>query len=150
MIKTRHISRSRFWLLLLAATLMPLSLLAQDKSSEKDAEIWDVLNPPFTLSSIDIETNETTWSSLSITPDGKHFVFDMLGDIYIVSLAGGNAKALTQDFAWNIHPDVSPDGQQITFISDRDGLSNVWIMDINGGNLRQVTSEKNNTLHWLY
>lgn len=147
MIKTRHTSPSGFWLLLLAATIMPLSLLAQDKNSEKDAEKWDVLNPPFTLSSIDIETNETTWSSLSITPDGKHFVFDMLGDIYIVSLAGGNAKALTQDFAWNIHPDVSPDGQQITFISDRDGLSNVWVMDIDGGNLRQVTSEKNNTLH---
>lgn len=112
-----------------------------------DYSEWDVLTPPLTLSSIDIETDETTWSSLDVSPNGEHFVFDMLGDIYIVDIKGGEAKPLTQDFAWNIHPAISPDGTEVAFISDRDGLSNIWIMDIDGTNLRQVTKEKNNIIH---
>ncbi|MBT1450295.1 PD40 domain-containing protein [Glaciecola sp. XM2] len=119
--------------------------LASD--SEAISETWDVLNPPLKLQTLTINTNETTWSSLDIMPNGKQFVFDMLGDIFIVDINGGEATSLTQDFAWNIHPTVSPDGSKIAFISDRDGLSNVWIMDINGDNLRQLTHEKKNLIH---
>ncbi|WP_026376455.1 amidohydrolase family protein [Aestuariibacter salexigens] len=110
-------------------------------------EDWDVLNPPFELNSVSINTDETTWSSLDITPDGKHFVFDMLGNIYIAGIDGGEARSLTNDFAWDLHPTVSPDGKKVAFISDRDGLSNIWVMDIDGGNLRQVTKEKKNLIH---
>jgi Tol biopolymer transport system component/imidazolonepropionase-like amidohydrolase len=99
------------------------------------------------LNRISINTDETTWSSLDITPDGEHFVFDMLGDIFIVDANGGKALALTQDFAWNIHPAVSPDGKKVAFISDRDGLSNVWVMDISGENLTQITAEKDHLIH---
>ncbi len=121
---------------------------AQDKDESKDEKKkWDVLNPPFKLNTVTIDTDETTWSSLDVTPDGKSFVFDMLGDIYIVDIGGGEAKALTQDFAWNIHPAVSPDGKEVAFISDRDGISNVWIMNIDGTNLRQVSKEKKNIMH---
>ncbi|MBT0587721.1 amidohydrolase family protein [Alteromonas oceanisediminis] len=126
---------------------LTLSSAAIAQSSTEEETQWDILNPPFSLSSVTIETDETTWSSLDITPDGQRMVFDMLGDIYIVDSNGGDAQPLTQDFAWNIHPSVSPDGKEIAFISDRDGLSNVWVMDIDGDNLRQVTSEKENTLH---
>lgn len=118
-----------------------------EKEAEKPFATWDVLNPPMTLSNVEINTNETTWSSLDVSPDGKQFVFDMLGDIFIASTDGGDAKPLTQDFAWNIHPTISPNGKQLAFISDRDGLSNVWVMDISGENLRQVTKEKENLIH---
>lgn len=121
--------------------------ISSDVADDYDVENWDVLNPPFELNSITINTNETTWSSLDIASNGKHMVFDMLGDIYLVSTDGGKAKPLTQDFAWNIHPTFSPDGSQIAFISDRDGISNVWVMDTNGENLRQITSEKKNLIH---
>ncbi|MEQ3652756.1 MAG: amidohydrolase family protein, partial [Glaciecola sp.] len=117
------------------------------KKEEKPYASWDVLNPPMELNSIDISTDETTWSSLDVSPDGKRFVFDMLGDIFIASADGGDAEPLTQDFAWNIHPSFSPDGKQVAFISDRDGLSNVWVMDTNGENLRQITKEKTNLIH---
>jgi Tol biopolymer transport system component len=119
------------------------------KSSEQEQENqgWDVLNPPLDLATVSINTNNTTWSSLDITPDGKSMVFDMLGDIYIADIKGGNAKALTQDFAWNIHPAVSPDGEKIAFISDRGGLSNLWVMDKDGANLKQLSTEKNNLIH---
>ncbi len=118
-----------------------------DTATQAKDEKWDILNPPFELNSVTINTDETTWSSLDLSPDGKQFVFDMLGDIFIVDANGGQAKALTQDFAWNLHPSISPDGSKIAFISDRDGLSNVWLMDINGKNLTQVTTEKEHLIH---
>jgi Tol biopolymer transport system component len=108
---------------------------------------WDVLAPPLELKQVTINTNETTWSSLDVAPNGEQMVFDMLGDIFIVGTNGGKATPLTQDFAWNIHPAISPDGSKIAFISDRDGLSNIWVMDINGDNLKQITKEKKYLIH---
>lgn len=116
-------------------------------TTEKRFADWDVLNPAFPLNEINIKSNELTWASLDVTPNGKQIVFDTLGDIFITSIDGGDAVPLTQDFAWNIHPNVSPDGKQIAFISDRDGLSNVWVMNIDGTELRQITKEKNNIIH---
>ncbi len=118
-----------------------------EASKKDDKNKWDVLNPPFELSTVTIDTEETTWSSLDITPDGKKMIFDMLGDLYAVDINGGQAVSLTQDFAWNIHPAVSPDGKRIAFISDRDGLSNLWVMNIDGSGLRQVSKEKKNLIH---
>ncbi len=118
---------------------------ASEKESEKKE--WDVLNPPFELNTLKINTEETTWSSLDVTPDGEHIVFDMLGDIYIVDIKGGKAKPLTQDFAWNIHPSVSPDGKTVAFTSDRGGISNIWTMDMEGNVLKQISTEKGNLMH---
>ncbi|WJG09861.1 amidohydrolase family protein [Aliiglaciecola sp. LCG003] len=118
-----------------------------EKTAKEESQKWDVLNPPFDLSSLDIETDEVTWASLDITPDGKNMVFDTLGDLFIVDASGGKARALTQDFAWNIHPAVSPNGKKIAFSSDRGGLSNIWLMNIDGTDLKQVTKEKNNIMH---
>lgn len=108
---------------------------------------WNVQNPPFPLKTVSIETDETTWSSLDVTPDGKKFFFDMLGDIYVVDIEGGQAKPLTQDFSWDIQPAVSPDGSKIAFISDRDGISNIWTMNLDGTNLKQISKEKQNIMH---
>jgi tricorn protease-like protein len=137
---------------LLSVAQLPSYVLAQaasvsDTPAKAESKPWDVLNPPFPLHELSISTDETTWSSLDITPDGKTVVFDMLGDLYTVSLNGGSATALTQDFAWNIHPAVSPDGKQIAFISDRGGISNLWVMDIDGKNLKQLSTEKTNLIH---
>ncbi len=117
------------------------------ETSKYDVENWQVTQPPFKLNEVAISTNETTWSSLDVSPNGKFMIFDMLGDLYKVDIKGGNATPLIQDFAWNIHPAISPDGKQVAFVSDRDGLSNVWIMDIDGTHLKQITREKKDIIH---
>ncbi|HET8624408.1 MAG TPA: hypothetical protein VFM14_12670 [Gemmatimonadales bacterium] len=38
----------------------------------------------------------------------------------------------------DINPFYSPDGRQIAFASDRRGRTEVWLMDANGGNQRQL------------
>lgn len=131
--------------------LLTVNAFANDTMPSEDdknpLENWDVLAPPMALKQVTIKTDETTWSSLDISPNGEHMVFDMLGDIFIVSAEGGNATALTQDFAWNIHPAISPDGKKVAFISDRDGLSNVWVMNIDGSDLKQITKESKYLIH---
>ncbi|MEO7963528.1 MAG: amidohydrolase, partial [Gemmatimonadaceae bacterium] len=79
---------------------------------------------------IDIDTDEGTWISTDVSPDGKMVAFDLLGDIYTVPLAGGAATALTTGMAFDGQPRYSPDGKWITFTSDRDGAENVWIINV--------------------
>ena len=117
------------------------------QKEEKSTKGWDVLNPPGEKQTITIDTNETTWSNLDVSPDGKSIVFDMLGDLYIMPIGGGKATALTSDMGWNIQPKFSPDGKHIAFISDRAGGDNLWVMDVDGKNLRQVSKEVNNIVH---
>lgn len=125
----------------------PVVLPQEAKKDGADKTKWDVLNPPFHLNTVRIKTDETTWSSLDVSPDGKSFVFDMLGDIYVSDIGGGNARALTEDFGWNIQPKFSPDGKQIAFVSDRGGLTNLWVMNADGTGLKQLSDEKKNIIH---
>ncbi|MFC6981646.1 hypothetical protein [Microbulbifer taiwanensis] len=152
------IKQKRFHRRLLGMTALALALpmgamaetgaaQAGEKEGEKQAQAWDVNQPPYEFKPIRLDTRETTWSNLDISPDGKTILFDMLGDIYTVPVAGGEARALTSEIAWNMQPRFSPDGQSIVFISDRDGADNIWVMDRNGENLRQLTHEKENLLH---
>ena len=117
----------------------------KEKSEEKPK--WDVNAPPGDWSTITIDTDETTWSEVDISPNGETLVFDMLGDLYTVPVAGGEAKALTESIAWDFQPRFSPDGTKIAFISDRGGADNLWIMNADGSNPRAVTEEKEHLVH---
>jgi Tol biopolymer transport system component/imidazolonepropionase-like amidohydrolase len=129
----------------LAASLHAADAPKDDKKDDKPK--WDVSNPPGTWTAVDIDTAETTWSNLDVSPDGKSFVFDMLGDLYVVPIEGGEGKALTEGIAWDTEPRYSPDGKRIAFISDRGGADNVWVVDAGGSNPRAVTEEKEHLVH---
>ncbi|HSP94415.1 MAG TPA: amidohydrolase family protein [Thermoanaerobaculia bacterium] len=88
-----------------------------------------------------IDTDEGTWMSLDVSPDGKEIVFDLLGDIYALPIGGGEARALTSGVAWDMQPRYSPDGRAIAFTSDRSGGDNVWVMNRDGSHPAPVTKE---------
>ena len=102
---------------------------------------WDVNHPPYAYHDVPIDVDEGTWMNLDVSPDGRTIVFDLLGDIYIMPIAGGDAKPITQGIAWDMQPRFAPDGRHIAFTSDRGGGDNIWIMDADGGNAKQVTKE---------
>ncbi|MEM8987281.1 MAG: amidohydrolase family protein [Pseudomonadota bacterium] len=90
---------------------------------------------------LNFTTNEGTWMSLDVSPDGETIVFDMLGDLYLLPVSGGMAEPILQGAAWDIEPRFSPDGAKIAFISDRVGANNVWTYDVATGVVKQVTFE---------
>lgn len=119
-----------------------IALSISTPSLAEEAQSWQVNAPANApLEQIKIEVNEGTWMNVSVSPDGKHVVFDLLGDIYQMPIAGGEAKPLAKGIAWQMQPVYSPDGKYIAFTSDEDGGDNIWIMDADGSNPRPVTKE---------
>ncbi|MBX9802278.1 MAG: amidohydrolase family protein [Caulobacteraceae bacterium] len=102
---------------------------------------WDVQNPPGPARDISIDVTRGTWMSLDVSPDGQTIVFDMLGDIYVMPVSGGEARAIASGVAWDMQPKWSPDGRHIAFTSDRAGGDNIWIMEADGSNPTQVSKE---------
>lgn len=73
-------------------------------------------------------------------------------DIWIMNADGSNARALTTGPAADMAPAISPDGTRIVFESNRTNLAgttfgtvfHIWVMDIDGSNLRPVTATASN------
>ncbi|MEP7344560.1 MAG: amidohydrolase family protein [Gemmatimonadaceae bacterium] len=95
---------------------------------------------------IDIDTDEGSWISLDVSPNGSTIVFDILGDLYTVPLAGGNTTQITTGMSFDGQPRYSPDGKWVAFTSDRDGAENVWIMNLDTKETRQITKLKDKTI----
>src|SRR5262245_18021552 len=124
---------------LLVAAGLPLEASAQAPAK---ADTTKKPLPLVATRSIDIDTDEGSWISVDVTPDGRTIVFDFLGDIYSVPIAGGEATPLTTGMAFDGQPRVSPDGKWIAFTSDRDGSENVWILNRETRETRQITRLK--------
>jgi dipeptidyl aminopeptidase/acylaminoacyl peptidase len=85
-----------------------------------------------------------------VSPDGRLVAFqaqtiDVIGNkkitqIYVTPVAGGVARQITQAGQDNERPRWSPDSRRIAFVSDRGGSSQIWLMDADGGDPRQVTN----------
>ncbi|NNM33234.1 MAG: amidohydrolase, partial [Gemmatimonadetes bacterium] len=82
---------------------------------------------------------EGTWISLDVSPDGQTIVFDLLGDLYTMPMAGGKATQLTSGMAFDAQPRWSPDGETVVFVSDRSGGDNVWTMRADRADTAQIT-----------
>ncbi|HEU5162155.1 MAG TPA: amidohydrolase, partial [Thermoanaerobaculia bacterium] len=113
---------------------------ADPDEKEKEPK-WDVANPPGPSREIQIDTASGTWMSLDVSPDGREIVFDLLGDIYSLPMAGGDARPLASGLPWDMQPRFSPNGKWIAFTSDRSGGDNVWVMKRDGSAPAQVTKE---------
>ena len=77
---------------------------------------------------------------VQISPDGSTIAFCYKGDIYKVSVQGGNAVQLTTQDSYECNPIWSPDGKSIAFASDRDGNFDIFVMSANGGSAKKLTS----------
>ena len=123
-------------------------LIAEEHNKEaEDGKQWDVENPGASSKDVSIDTETGTWMTADLSSDGKRIVFDMLGDIYTMPANGGEATAITSGVAWDMQPRFSPDGKSIAFISDRDGADNVWIMNNDGSDPKQVSKEDFRLVH---
>ncbi len=124
----------------------PLSAqtVEQNDSSARAARRANGL-PLIPTRTLDFTTDECTWISLDLSPDGGTIVFELLGDLYALPIDGGTATRITSGQGYDMQPRYSPDGAEIVFVSDRDGSENVWVANADGTDARQLTdTERDN------
>jgi len=131
-------ARSRTEALLPAIPAVALCLLLPGTLAGQEADADASLPLPVDRT-IAIDTEEGTWMSVDVSPDGTRIVFDHLGDLFLLPIEGGEATRLTSGLAFDAQPRFSPDGDRIVFTSDRSGGQNIWIMALDGSDTVQVT-----------
>ncbi len=111
------------------------------------------------LSEAEIEagilTPEVMWKmgragSSSLSPDGETLLYTVthynmaenrgVTAVCVEDMATREVKQLTDFASNNSSPVWSADGERIYFLSNRDGSSQVWSMDADGGQIEQVTT----------
>ncbi len=115
-----------------------------DSSESKVADFknWDVAHQYGPADTVTFKLTNGTWMNLDVSPDGKEIVFDLLGDIYIMPIYGGPARLLSGGLPFEVQPRFSPDGKKISFTSDRAGGDNIWIMNRDGSDPKQISKEE--------
>src|SRR6202047_2730604 len=85
----------------------------EEKKDEKKEEKKDEKKglPLKSDRKIEFTTDEGTWLSLDVSPDGKTIAFELVGDIYTLPIEGGQAKLISGGMAFDSQPKFSPDGQ---------------------------------------
>lgn len=94
---------------------------------------------------VNIESNEGTWMSVDVSPDGSKIAFDFMGDIYEIPSSGGEAVQITDGMAFDSKPRYSPNGKFLAYISDAHGSDNIYYINLEDtSEMTQVTSGKSN------
>lgn len=75
----------------------------------------------------------------TLTPDGNTVVFSYEGDLWKAGINGTAAVRLTGMPGQEINPKVSPDGQWLAFSSNQFGNSDIYVMPMAGGEIKQLT-----------
>jgi len=125
----------------LTITLFFISIISI--TAQEEDKKWDVSNPEgnWDFKEVLLNTDEGTWMNVDVSPDGTKIAFDLLGDIYIMNTNGGKATALRTGLPFEIQPRFSPDGNTLSFTSDAGGGDNIWTMNLDGSNAKQITKE---------
>jgi len=112
-------------------------------ASEQQLFVYDLLNNNYTLLPID---------SMKVgfplfTPDNSKIVFQGLvwpnHDIYSINPDGSNLKMLTDSTSLDFEPKISSKGDKIVWEVMGTRFINIYRMDINGDNKRQLTNGNN-------
>ena len=135
----------RAWLLLIAVA--PCAFATTAPATRAAASMPPADGLPLTPTRhIRFDTDEGTWLSLDVSPDGRRIVFELLGDLCEMDMRGGAARAITRGLPFDSQPRFSPDGKHIVFVSDRSGNENVWIAGPDGAHARQISKLDDNTV----
>jgi tricorn protease len=78
-------------------------------------------------------------SNPALTPDGETVIFSYEGDLWKASVANGLATRITAMQGYETSPRVSPDGKWIAFTGRQYGNGDVYVMPVNGGEVKQIT-----------
>jgi Tol biopolymer transport system component len=88
------------------------------------------------------------------SPDGRRILFTQWrdtgggnyvgGDVYVVDADGTNVRRLTSKPADDVAAAWSPDGRRILFTSNREGATQIFLMDVDRTHLRNLSGKRRN------
>jgi dipeptidyl aminopeptidase/acylaminoacyl peptidase len=93
-------------------------------------------------------------TAVRVSPDGKKLLYtireavmtddksEYINQVFMANNDGSNAIALTKNDKDNTNPKWSNDGNWIAFTSNRDGKSNLYVLNAAGGEAEKLTDSK--------
>jgi Tol biopolymer transport system component len=109
------------------------------------SELWRMGFDGQGLQAITRSEAGTEWSGPRWSPAGSSIVAARLQpggwlDIVLVDARTGEVRPVTRDRATDVEPTFAPDGDDVVFRSDRDGIPNLYAAPVAGGGLARVTN----------
>src|SRR5687767_3196541 len=135
----------KFLRLLLAAGIVSAATMVPTEGQEPVQSEGNRSPEGFTLKTaetIEFSTDEVTWASLDVSPDGRTILFEVLGDLYTLPIDGGTATRIVGGLSFESQPTYSPDGKLIAFLTDRSGVENLWVANADGSNPRAISKDQ--------
>ncbi|MFY8023782.1 MAG: hypothetical protein ACOVNO_00445, partial [Sediminibacterium sp.] len=74
-----------------------------------------------------------------LSPDAQTVVFSFEGDLWKASTSDLQATRLTAMQGYETTPRISPDGKWLAFTGEQMGNTDVYIMPLGGGEVKQLT-----------
>ncbi len=94
---------------------------------------------------ISVAQNNPLWMRYpAISPNGQRIAFNYMGDIYTVSIKGGEAKRITTGEDMDYKAVWSPDSKQIAFASNKYGNFDIYVVSAEGGIPKRLTFHSGN------
>ncbi len=125
---------------MIEALSLVAAMILQAEATEKEKEKEGL--PLETTRRIEFTTDEATWLSLDVAPDGRSLMLEIAGDLYTLPIEGGEARAVLTGPPFESQPRFSPDGKWVAFLSDRSGAENVWIARPDGAEAKKLSDDK--------
>jgi Tol biopolymer transport system component len=118
------------------------------RDNDNIGNVWVIPDVPYaTPVPVATAVGSETLSGPAWSPDGASIAYAMSppppasgARIWIVPASGGAPRPLESDDMGR-NPSWSPDGTRIAFESNRTGNFEIWVIDVNGDNLTQLTFE---------
>ena len=138
-------------------TLVTVLVLGACTNPEKMTEEKKTYVPETPVLTSDVLTPEVLWSfgrvgNIELSPDGKTVLLAVTyyhleenksyRELYTVPAAGGGLKRLTNTAINESEAQWRPDGQKIGFISSESGSDQLWEMNPDGTDRKQITDVK--------
>ncbi|MEP7111507.1 MAG: hypothetical protein ABI760_26165, partial [Ferruginibacter sp.] len=83
-------------------------------------------------------------SNPCLSPDGQTVIFSYEGDLWKAGVKDGQAVRLTAMQGYETNPRISPDGKLIAFTGRQFGNPDIFVMPVNGGEIKQITWHSSN------
>lgn len=128
-----------------------------DRDGDYNVYIYDMLSKQtYKVTDSKNDDYKASWS-----PDGTKTVYTSViqgenTDIFVIDVTNLSSLPtiginITNNSAHDTDASWSPDGKQIVFTSDRNGNSEIYVMDADGNNIRKITNspENENRPRWI-